>query len=321
MKLACSSSAYDSALHAGTLDLRGWLRLCAGDLEVDGVSIAVEHVTATDAAELRDIKKLCIDLHLTIASLSVATRIASPEQRAAEVERVRGWCDVAAYLGAPILTITTGALPQQRTIDAGRIVGFVRRVFGETPPNVRRAWSDVMWALRACADHGANRGVAIAARNERGGLIDAPHQLWQCVRDVGSPWLRACADPGLMRDRSSLDLPLQYAAQVDATLGDVREDGSDGATHWHEVLRLLRSARYRGFVTMGYAGQEAPETAMPRAARHMRGLLHLLGRQEMLRSANEDARAALPEFYRVGRPAADAPAPSSSEAEPVAVRR
>ncbi len=28
-----------------------------------------------------------------------------------------------------------------------------------------------------------------------------------------------------------------------ATLSDVREDGSDAATHWPEILRLLRAAR------------------------------------------------------------------------------
>jgi hypothetical protein len=156
-------------------------------------------------------------------------------------------------------------------------------------------------------------------RNERGGLIDAPHQLAQCMRDVGSPWLRACADPASMRDRVSLDLPLPYAVQLDATARDVREDGSDAATHWPELLRMVRAARYRGFVTLAYDGTDAPETAMPRLSRYMRGLLQLLGRQEMLRSANGDVHADLPEFYRVARtsPATDEP---STEREPVATR-
>jgi hypothetical protein len=122
-----------------------------------------------------------------------------------------------------------------------------------------------------------------------------------------------------MRDRVSLDLPLPYAVQLDATARDVREDGSDAATHWPELLRMVRAARYRGFVTLAYDGTEAPETAMPRLSRYMRGLLQLLGRQEMLRSASGDAHADLPEFYRVGRPAAT-PQELALEREPVAAR-
>ena len=302
MKLGCSSSAYDAPLREGRIDLRGWLRACADDMEVDGVAFAAAHFPTTDALYLRDLKKLCIDLHLTLAGLSLDAELASPARRSIEVERVKQWCDVAAYLGAPVVSLSIGSLPQPGPLDPGRIVGLFRRVFGEPSPNVRRVWSDVAWALRQCADYAAGRGVAVAVRNERGGLIDAPHQLWQCVRDVGSPWLRTCPDPAAMRDRTALDLPLQYAVQTAASLGDVREDGSDTATHWPEILRLLRAARYRGFVVLEYGGAEAAETALPRAARHMRGLLHLLARQEMLRSPDGDAADAVPTQYRVVTP-------------------
>jgi sugar phosphate isomerase/epimerase len=322
MKLACSSSAYDAPLREGRIDLRGFVLACAADLDVDGVSIAAAHIPTTDAVYLRDLKKLCFDAHLTVASITVDSALASPERRDAEVERIKQWCDVAAYLGAPIVTLTAGSMPQPRPLDPGRIVGLFRRVFGEQPPNVRRAWSDVMWALRQCADYAAGYGLAVAVRNQRGALIDAPHQLSQSVRDVGSPWLRACPDPAVMRDRTAFDLPLQCAVEVAATIGDIRDDGSDAATHWPEILRLLRAARYRGFVTLDYAaataaGAAPPDAALPRAARYMRGLLHLLARQEMLRSPNGDAAEPLPGDYRIVRPAAD----SDAELREILARR
>jgi sugar phosphate isomerase/epimerase len=310
VKLACSSSAYDVALREGRMDLRAFLRVCADDLDVDGVSIAAAHVTTTDGIYLRDLKKLCIDSCLTIGSVEVDAPLVAAEGRDAEIARVGEWCDVAAFLGAPVLALRAGAMPQPRPHDPGRIVGFFRRVFGEAPPNVRRAWSDTMWALRQCADYAATRGVAIAVRNERAALIDAPHQLWQSVRDAGSPWLRTCPDPAAMRDRTALDLPLEYAIDVEVTFGEVRDDGSDAATHWPEILRLLRAARYRGFVTLGYRGADPAEAAMPRAARYMRGLLHLLARQEMLVSPNADEPTeqsnAVASEYRVIEPQPDA---------------
>jgi sugar phosphate isomerase/epimerase len=317
MKLACSSAAYDAPLREGRIDLRGFVRACADDLDVDGIAIAAEHVPTTDALYMRDLKKLCIDLQLTIASVSVDAQLVAPETRDAGIERVRQWCDVAAFLGAPIVVITAGSLPQPRPLDPGRIVGLFRRVFGEPPPNVRRAWSDVMWALRQCADHAAARGVAVAVRNQRGALVDAPHQLWQCVRDTGSPWLRACLDPAAMRDRAALDLPLQYAVEVTAVSGDVRDDGSDAMTHWPEILRLLRAARYRGFVTLDYRGPAPPTEVMPRAARYMRGLLALLGRQEMLGSPNGDAEDEVPGEFRIARQ----PAESDAELREILARR
>ena len=330
MKLACSSSAYDAPLRAGRIDLRVFLRACAEDMELDGVSISTAHFPTTDSLYLRDLKKLCIDLHLTIASIGVDAQIASPERRDAGVADVKRWCDIASYLGAPIVTLSAGSMPHARPLDpaaaAGRIVGLFRRVFGEQPPNVRRAWSDAMWALRQTADHGAERGVAIAVRNERSvharALIDAPHQLWQCARDVGSPWLRTCPDPAAMRDRTALDLPLEYAVEVAATLGDIREDGSDAATHWPEILRLLRAARYRGFVTLDYGGADPADSALPRATRYMRGLLHLLARQEMLRSPNGNAADAVPGDYRIVQPAAESgAAESDGELREILARR
>jgi hypothetical protein len=46
---------------------------------------------------------------------------------------------------------------------------------------------------------------------------------------------------------------------------------------------MLRLAHYRGFVHIDYEGVEEPEAAVPRSVRYMRGLLHLLARQQLLR--------------------------------------
>jgi hypothetical protein len=100
-----------------------------------------------------------------------------------------------------------------------------------------------------------------------------------------------------MRDRAALDLPLQYAIEVEGSLGQLREDGSDPSTHWPEMLRLLRAARFRGFVMLDHDGDEAADTAMPRGARYMRGLLHLMARREVLGSSNGDG-AGIPADFR-----------------------
>jgi sugar phosphate isomerase/epimerase len=290
VKLGCSSSSYRAAFADSRMDLREWLRICAEDLELDGVELDDVDFASTDAAYLREIKKLCVDLCLNVSGIAVTSDFGPDDTRVAESARVRHWCDVAALLGAPAVRVFAGWVPVKRTdVQTGRIIGAFRRMFGEPPANVRRIWSDVTWALRQCADHAAERGVVLALQNQRGSLGSTPTQLAQLARDVGSPWLRFCLDPADFATTSGIDVLLTPTVQVHARMRNVRQDGSDSAAPWPELLRLLLIGHYRGFVHIDYHGAEAPESAVPRAAVHLRGLLHLLDRQQLLRSPSPES--------------------------------
>ena len=304
MKLGCSSWSYHAAIRAGRIDQKEWLRRCASDLDVDGVELVDLHFPTTDPAYLRDLKKQCIDAGLTIAGLAVSNDFGPADRRADEIEKVRQWCDVAAYLGAPVVRVFAGWLPAQPVeAPSGRIVGALRRVFGTKPLDRRRLWSDVMFALRTVADYGAERGVAVALQNNRAdGVVGSTHELAQAIHDVGSPWLRVCLDPADFGDTTGIDLAYPRTVQVHARMRDVADDGSESSMHWPEILRSLRLAQYRGFVLLDYDGVEEPERAAPRAARYLRRVLNVLERQQLL-AAPESAGAA-PEAPPAVEPAA-----------------
>jgi hypothetical protein len=76
--------------------------------------------------------------------------------------------------------------------------------------------------------------------------------------------------------------------QVHARMQDVADDGSDRRIHWPEILRMLKLARYRGFVHVDYEGVEEPETAVPRAVSYVRGLLHVIERQQLLQAPSPE---------------------------------
>jgi sugar phosphate isomerase/epimerase len=272
------------------MDLREWVRICAEDLEMDGVELLDVHFPTTDALYLRDLKKLCTDLQLTVAGIAVTNDFGPSDKRGAETQRVKQWCDVAAYMGAPVVRVFAGTIaPQPLEQDPGRIVGFMRKVFGQRGPDRRRAWSDITWALRQCADYAAERGIVLAIQNKRaGGIVGSAQQLEQCVHDVGSPWLRICLDPADLADRAGVEGALSRVVQTHAKLRDVRDDGSDATIHWPELLRMLKLGRYRGFVLLDYEGDEEPESAVPRAARYIRGIMHLLQRQQLLAAGSDD---------------------------------
>ncbi len=291
MKLGCSSSSYDAAFRENRIDLPGWLRICAQELEVDGVELVDAHFPTADPLYLRDIKKLCTDLHLTIAGIAVTNDFGANDRRGLETAKVREWCDVAAYLGAPIVRVFAGWVPAQPLEqDDGRIIGTLRRVFARPKSDARRIWSDATASLRAAADYAADRGVVLALQNSRSdGLVASSQQLAQCVHDVGSPWLRICLDPADLADRTGIEASAPRVVQVHARMRNLRDDGSDAYVHWPELLQLLKLARYRGFILVDYDGAEECETAVPRASRYIRGLLHLLARQQLLNDASPSA--------------------------------
>ncbi len=284
MKLGCSSRSYDAAFREDRIGLREWVRVCGEELELDGVELLDEHFPTTDPQYLRDLKRLCVEQHLTIAGIALSNDFGPDDRRQSEVARVRHWCDVAQELGAPVVRIFAGWLPAQAAgPEPGRVVGFLRRVFGQKPPNRRRLWSDVTWALRQCTEYAAERGIVLAIQNNRtDGIVGSAHELTQCVTDVGSPWLRVCLDPADLADRMGVEDALPRTVQVHARLSEIREDGSDAGIHWPEIARTLKQGHYRGFLLLDYDGVEAPGDAVPRAVRYMRGVLHLIDRQHLL---------------------------------------
>lgn len=223
MKLGCSSWSYHAVFRAGRIDLREWLRVCAEELEVDGVELVDLHFPTTDPAYLRDLKKLATDLHLTISGVGVSNDFGADDRRPRETQKVQQWCDIAAYLGAPIARVFAGWVPTAvEEPDQGRIVGAFRKVFGQRPPNVRRIWSDAAWSLRQCADYAGERGVVLALQNNRGdGLVGSLPQIDQCLQDVGSPWLRVCLDHGDLTARDGIEATLRHVVQVHARMRDV----------------------------------------------------------------------------------------------------
>ena len=311
MKLGCSSWSYHPAFRAGRIDQREWLRLCAEEMELDGVELVDLHFPSTDPVYLRDLKKQCTDLQLTIAGLAVSNDFGAADRRISETQKVKQWCDVAAYLGAPVVRVFAGWVPPPKRVDpdAGKIVGAFRRIFGTPKVDQRRLWSDVTYALRSAADYAADRGVTLALQNNRSdGIVGAAPQLAQAVRDVGSPWLRVCLDPADLADPHNFDASLLHVVQVHARMRDVGDDGADSAIHWPGLLQNLQLARYRGYLLLDYEGVEDPETAVPRASRYLRNVLHLLQRQRLL---NEAVARSSPSSVPIANDEARPPAASS----------
>lgn len=278
MKLGCSSWSYHQSIHEGRLDLQDWLRLCAEQLALDGVELLDLHFPSTDVEYLREVKHLCTELQLTISCVSVSNDFGSPDAaaREAELEKVRQWVEIAAYLGAPTLRVFAGWLPanEQPSSPPSGAFGRLGRVLRREHDYKREHWPEMIAKLRASADYAAQRGIVLGLENHNGrGLVGTADEVERCLRDVGSRWLRLNLDTGDFGDVESIRRTLPYAVHVHAKLYDLDSDGVEQRLDWNAVMRTLRQANYRGYLSIEYEGEEDPATAIPRGVRYLRSLL------------------------------------------------
>lgn len=277
MQLACSSWSFEQVIAADQMDQREWLRFCAEELALDGVELLDRHFPTSDIAYLREIKKLCADLYLTICGASVSNDFGRPEaaERQQQVELVKAWVDNARFLGAPVLRVFAGWVPEEqrreRTGGPRRLLGRLLRREGAAR---RRLWRDMVRCLRECAAYAEEKGIVLGVENHDGnGLVVTADEVERCLREVGSPWLRLNLDTGNYEGLASIERTLPHAVKVHAKFYDVDDEGRDRRLDWERIMATLKRDGYRGFLSIEYEGAEDPRTALPRAVAYLRKLM------------------------------------------------
>jgi L-ribulose-5-phosphate 3-epimerase len=254
MKLGCSSWSFHKAIAAGRLSLTDWLDLCSRELALDGVELLDLHFPTTDAPYLRETKRRCAELYLTIACVSVSNDFGHPtaSERDRELLRVKRWVDVAHFLGTPVLRVFAGwPLAGQK----------------------ESLWPSMIRCLRESAEYAQERGVVLGLENHNsGGFVATADDVERALADVGSPWLRLCLDTGDYDDPAAIQRTVGHAVHVHAKLYELDDRGTDKRLDWPAVIATLRAAGYRGFLSIEYEGSEDAEAAVPRGVSYLRRL-------------------------------------------------
>jgi sugar phosphate isomerase/epimerase len=231
------------------MDHMTWLRECAS-LELDGVELLGYHFPATDKDYLIKLKKACADLHLTIAMVSADGHltVADDAKRAADVQAIQKWIEVAAFMGAPLVRFFCGS---GQELEAGG----------------KALYAKVLQAMKQIADAGARHGIVMALENHGGTTAD---QLLALRGDVNSEYLKFTLDTGNFPPTSqvgpntytSIERCAPHAAIVHAKFFNVLPDGRDREFDWSRIHSILRKAGFRGFLSVEYEGQDPDEPAV-----------------------------------------------------------
>jgi len=154
-----------------------------------------------------------------------------PAKRAADVQHCKEWIDVAAKLGAPVVRVFAGPVPE----------GY------ENNWDVPAGW--MVECLKECAAYGAQRGVIVGVQNH-GDMLKTAEETIKIVKAVDSPWFGVILDTGyFMTEDPYVDMeaviPYTVNWQVkESPFGKESEVRID----LPRIMDMIKRHNYRGYI-------------------------------------------------------------------------
>jgi sugar phosphate isomerase/epimerase len=249
LKVALNAYSFSKLLNdsvkrgRGGVDLFQLLDFCAKN-NVDGfdpTGYFFPGYPAVPSAEyVNNLKRRAFELGIGISGTGVRNNFTQPDaaKRAADVQHIKEWVEVASRLGAPVLRVFADT--QMRATSWDQIAK------GHT-------WDEVAeWIaadLRECTAHAKEHGVIIGVQNHGDFLKTADHVL-KLLNLVDSDWCATIVDTGYFKSPD----PYVDMARVApyAVNWQVKESpfgaGSDIRLDLDKFIRLVRASGYRGYL-------------------------------------------------------------------------
>jgi sugar phosphate isomerase/epimerase len=251
LKLSCNLYSFDAPLRRGEMSLEQVIDFCA-DLGFDAVDPTGYYFPGYPEPP-RDGYVHAIALRafrngLDVSGTGVRNDFTLPDaaKRAAELERVKRWVEVAATLGAPCLRVFAGN--------------------DQTPGPTRDERLDwLVGSLREATAWGERHGVVIACQNHDDYLKTAADVLVLRER-AASDWFALNVDIGSLRTADPYDeiarlAPFACTWQLKEL---VYRNGREERTDVRRVVRIIRDAGYRGYVPIETLGEGDPREKVRR---------------------------------------------------------
>ena len=160
------------------------------------------------------------------------------EKRAADVQHIKEWVEVAARLGAPVIRVFADT--QMRGQSWETVSDGHKRAEVEE-------W--IAADLKECAEQGKKCGVIIGVQNH-GDFLQTGENLLSLVKRVNSDWCGAIVDTGYFRSKdpyADMALVAPYAVnwQIKESPFGVE---SDVRTDLKKLIGIIRASGYRGYL-------------------------------------------------------------------------
>ncbi|HUT32503.1 MAG TPA: sugar phosphate isomerase/epimerase family protein [Planctomycetota bacterium] len=235
------------------MTLEGFLEKAA-ELDFDGVELTSYYFKDTSAEFLRRIRAKALQLGLEVAGSAVGNNFCLPAgpARDKQIENLKKWVDHSEILGAPIIRIFAGGKQKGQT-DAD-----AHKVLVET--------------IEECCAYAGEHKVFLALENHGGPTATAEGTL-KILRDVKNPWFGANLDTGNFRSAdpyAEIAAVAPYAITTHVKVEMSAAGQKAGPADFPRIVKILREAGYRGYLSIEYEAKEDPLTALPRHVKAIR---------------------------------------------------
>ena len=240
------------------MDLFGFVDLAA-DLRMDAVELTSYYFPPdVDAEYLHRLRQHAFLQGLDVSGTAVMNDFCLPDgpDLKTNMDHVRLWIDHAAELDAPYVRVMSGNWIQG--VSDEELEQRVVQCLTELLPQARQ------------------RGVTLALENHGGGVTVTAEQLLRIVRAVPGPNFGVNLDTGNFHGDdpyAELAVAAPFAVNVQVKSEIRRKGMSKEDADLARVVRILREARYSGYLTIEYTAAEDPMAAVPRVATELRGLI------------------------------------------------
>lgn len=207
---------------------------------------------------LNGLKNRAFRLGLDISGTAIGNDFCVPEGPGwvGQINLCKDWIDRAAVMGAPVIRIFAGKVPEGESEDSA----------------IKRCAT----AIDECLKYAARRGVFLALENH-GGITATPAQMLKIIEAVKpSPWFGVNFDSGnFVTDDPYRDLALIAPYAVNAQIKvAIKPNGKKELADFARIVEILNAANYRGYLALEYEEEpEAAETEIPRHIEQLRKLL------------------------------------------------
>lgn len=208
---------------------------------------------------INSLKRRAADLGLGISGTGVRNNFTTSDKevRAAAVQHIKEYVEVAAKLGAPVIRVFADTQMRAQTWETVA-KGYTRDQVQE--------W--IAAALKECADHGQKYRVRIGVQNH-GDFLRTGEQLLALVKAVGSEWCGPIVDTGYFKTAdpyADMALVAPHAVNWQIKQSPFGQD-SEIATDLVKLVRIIRKSGYSGYLpieTLSPKGKDYdPFTVVP----------------------------------------------------------
>lgn len=239
-----------------TMTLDDFIDLAA-QMDLDAVEPTAYYFAQTTPDYLNQLKGHCTRLGLDVSGTAVGNDfcVGDPGKLKEQIASVKQWVEITSRLGGKTIRIFAGKVPKGGTEDKSR--------------------AQCIEAIQEACDYAGKYGVYLALENH-GGIVTTINQMLSIVQAVQHPWFGVNFDTGNFHSAdpyADLEKLARYAVVAQIKSEIHREGKPKEQADLKRLLDILRTANFRGYVSLEYEAATDPKTEIPKLVEQLKTLI------------------------------------------------